>query len=102
MCWQPCRSGYNDDGFTCHRYPHIFGSDTSACPGYDICGVTFARGCSVGPADYHKDGCTCRRDTDIYLQPSSPRGAGTIPIGCAAGKLDSAVATLGRIVRQLA
>lgn len=85
MCVQPCPAGYNDDGLTCHRYAHIFGSDNSACPWYDKCGLVSARGCSVCPEGYNNDGCTCRRDPHIFSQAVTHRGAGTIPIGCAPG-----------------
>jgi hypothetical protein len=44
-----------------------------------------ARGCSVCPAGYNNDGCTCRRDVDIFGKRSQGRGVGTVPNGCAAG-----------------
>ncbi len=84
-CYRRCPAGYNDDGVTCHRVAHIFSSDNSGCPGYDICGLTFAQGCSVCPADYHNDGCTCRRDPHIFGQESRDRGVGTIPNSCTGG-----------------
>ncbi len=72
-CEEPCRAGYNDDGLTCHRPLRIVGADTSQCPWWDACGLTFARGCSRCPAGYINDGCTCRRPPHIYGQPRYER-----------------------------
>jgi hypothetical protein len=90
VCWQQCPAGYNDDGAFCRRDAHIFGSDNSACPWYDVCGVTFARGCSVCPAGYQNDGCTCRRDAHIFAKSSYGRGVGTVPTSCGAGRQNDA------------
>jgi hypothetical protein len=76
VCWENCRAGYHDDGLTCRKDAWIFGSNNSACPWYDICGLTFAKGCSTCPGGFHNDGCTCRRDVDIYGKGAYGRGAG--------------------------
>src|SRR5262249_21910010 len=58
------------------------GPDNSACPWYDRCGVTFARGCSWCPPGYANDACTCRRDASIFAKPNYWRGGGTaLPCG---------------------
>ena len=85
-CWQICPAGYADDGGTCRRDAVIFGSDNSACPWYDKCGLTFARGCSKCPLGYANDGCTCRRDAHIFAKSTINRGAGTTPSFCSGGK----------------
>lgn len=86
VCWQICPAGYHDDGATCRRDAHITGANNSACPWYDKCGLTFAKGCSVCPNGYHNDGCTCRRDVSIIGKSSQGRGVGTVPTGCGGGK----------------
>jgi len=87
LCIEDCPAGYNDDGLFCRRDAHIFGSNNSACPGYDLCGLTFARGCSTCPAGYENDGCTCRRDAHIFPKNSYGRGVGWVPTACAGGKV---------------
>ena len=78
MCYGNCPSGYRNDGLTCFRDAHIFGSDNSACPWYDICGLTFKRGCSKCPGGYSNDGCTCRRDPHAITRPRHNRGVGVV------------------------
>ncbi len=85
VCWQDCPSGYHDDGATCRRDVHIFASDNSACPWWDICGLVGARGCSSCPPGFHNDGCTCRRDVHIFGKQSFGRGVGQIPTSCLSG-----------------
>ena len=85
VCWQVCPDGYNNDGAFCRRDGQIMSSDNSRCPGYDLCGLTFARGCSVCPTGFNNDGCTCRRDPDIFAKSSYGRGVGWVPNACAAG-----------------
>jgi hypothetical protein len=85
VCWQRCPSDHHDDGAFCRRDAHIFGSNNDACPWYDKCGLTFAKGCSVCPAGYHNDGCTCRRDVHIIAKATRGRGVGTVPNGCSPG-----------------
>jgi hypothetical protein len=89
VCWQICPAGFHDDGLTCRKDGSIIGADTSKCPWYDICGLTFAQGCSVCPAGYHDDGCTCRIDPQIFWKSSYGRGVGGLP-GCAAGQEEDA------------
>lgn len=85
VCWQICPPGYSDDGATCRRNGSIIGSNNSACPWYDKCGLVTARGCSVCPAGYNNDGCTCRRDPHIFGKSTHARGAGSVPSACSAG-----------------
>jgi len=85
VCWQICPPGYNDDGATCRRDGSIFGSNNSACPWYDKCGLVTAKGCSVCPAGFNNDGCTCRRDPHIFGKSTHARGVGTPPSACRAG-----------------
>lgn len=86
VCWKQCPSGFHDDGAFCRKDVHIFGSDNGSCPWYDICGLTFAAGCSSCPDGYHNDGCTCRRDAHIFAKDTYGRGVGSIPRDCPAGK----------------
>jgi hypothetical protein len=79
VCLQTCAPGFHDDGLTCREDGSIIGADTSMCPWYDVCGLTFAQGCSHCPAGYHDDGCTCRIDPQIYWKSSYGRGVGSIP-----------------------
>jgi hypothetical protein len=85
VCWQSCPAGFHDDGLTCRKDGSLIAADNSRCPWYDICGLTFARGCSTCPAGYANDGCTCRIDPQIFWKSSYGRGAGSLP-GCAAGQ----------------
>jgi hypothetical protein len=89
VCWQVCPAGYHDDGLTCRKDGSIIAADTSKCPWYDVCGLTFAQGCSVCPAGYHDDGCTCRIDPIIFGKSSYGRGVGS-PLGCHAGLVEDA------------
>ncbi len=81
VCWKDCPAGFHDDGVTCRKDLSIVRSDRHGCPWYDVCGVTFARGCTTCPEGYRNDGCTCVRDARIIGQDAQGRGAGTIP-GC--------------------
>jgi hypothetical protein len=85
VCWQDCPAGYTDDGATCRRDAHIISADNGACPWYDKCGLTFAKGCSTCPSGYTNDGCTCRRDVDIFAKRSYGRGVGS-PMSCEVGQ----------------
>lgn len=80
VCWQSCPPGYHDDGATCRRDLSII-SATRDCPWYDVCGLTFARGCTKCPEGYRNDGCTCVRDVRITAKDTYGRGVGAIP-GC--------------------
>lgn len=84
VCWKRCKSGYHDDGAFCRRDVSIIAADNRACPWYDMCGLTFARGCSTCPGGYVNDGCTCRRDAHIYAKQSYGRGVGQ-PMICRDG-----------------
>jgi hypothetical protein len=84
VCWQDCPPGYDDWGASCNRPGNIIPSNNSACPWYDVCGVTVARGCSVCPPGYADDGCTCRIDPDFFFKSSYGRGVGN-PMSCAPG-----------------
>ncbi|WP_437673225.1 hypothetical protein [Sorangium sp. So ce131] len=86
VCWQSCPSGYTDDGLTCRRDAHIINANNSSCPWYDVCGLTFAKGCSTCPSGYANDGCTCRRDAHIFAKSSYGRGVGSVPTSCGAGQ----------------
>jgi hypothetical protein len=83
ICWQNCPAGYHDDGAFCRRDVKIIGA-TLNCPWYDVCGLTFARGCSTCPEGYINDGCTCRQDVSIFAKDSFGRGVGT-PMSCPQG-----------------
>jgi hypothetical protein len=85
VCWQNCPPGYTDDGAFCRRDVRIIGANTDDCPWYDICGLTFARGCSTCPEGYHNDGCTCRIDADIFAKDNYWRGVGS-PMSCPPNK----------------
>lgn len=84
VCWQRCPSGYRDDGALCRRDVVIIPAERSRCPWYDVCGLTFARGCSQCPAGFINDGCTCRQNAHIFAKASYGRGVGTVPV-CGAG-----------------
>lgn len=89
VCWQSCPGGYTDDGAFCRRDAHITSADNSACPWFDKCGLTFARGCTKCPAGYANDGCTCRIDAHIFAKSTQTRGAGW-PMSCREGYEDDA------------
>jgi hypothetical protein len=86
VCWRRCPPGMHDDGAFCRRDVNIIGSDNSRCPWYDVCGLTFERGCSTCPAGFQNDGCTCRVDAWIFAKESFGRGAGTVPTDCGPGR----------------
>lgn len=89
VCWKPCAAGFTDTGFFCHRDAEIIPIDSSNCPFYDACGLTFAKGCASCPSGFANDGCLCRKDAYIYAQESYTIPAGTIP-GCAADEEEDA------------
>jgi len=94
VCWQRCSSfsepGLVDTGAFCQRNLYITSANNGACPWYDVCGLTFAKGCSTCPdtngngISYINDGCTCRIPPRTYTKDSYGRGAG-VPLGCATG-----------------
>jgi hypothetical protein len=86
VCWQTCPPGYSDDGATCRHDASIISSDNGACPWYDKCGLTFARGCSKCPPGYANDGCTCRIDANIFGKSTYTRGVGSLPTACPGGR----------------
>jgi hypothetical protein len=79
VCWQICPPGYADTGAFCQRDLQIISANNSGCPWYDVCGLTFAPGCSVCPPGYINDGCTCRIPPETLVKSSYGRGAGSIP-----------------------
>jgi hypothetical protein len=83
VCWQNCPGDFADDGAFCRKNGSITSADNQACPWYDKCGLTFAKGCSKCPAGTTNDGCTCRVDPQIWAKASYGRGVGSIPT-CAA------------------
>jgi hypothetical protein len=85
VCWEQCPAGYHDDGAFCRKDVNIISSNHGSCPWYDVCGLTFARGCSTCPPGYKNDGCTCRLDADIFAKKSYGRGAGNL-MSCGGGK----------------
>ena len=86
VCWEQCPAGYHDDGAFCRKDVRIVTADTSECPWYDACGLTFAQGCSECPPRFHNDGCFCRRNAHIFVKQTRGRGVGTIPNECPPGK----------------
>jgi hypothetical protein len=84
VCWENCPEGYSDDGLFCRKNATIIWADNSACPWYDVCGLTFARNCSTCPEGYKNDGCTCRIDAHIFIKSAYGRGVGW-PTNCAEG-----------------
>ena len=80
MCLEYCAPGFTDTGLYCHKDGSIIDADTSACPWYDICSQF--QECSVCPAGYQNDGCTCRIDPIDYPKATYDRGAGWIPTAC--------------------
>jgi len=83
VCWENCKPGYTNDGLTCRKNARIYSSDHSSCPWYDVCGLTFSKGCSNCNAHpgAKNDGCTCRYDVDIYGKSAKGRGVGW-PMSC--------------------
>lgn len=61
-------------------------SSDNKCPWWDACGIAGARGCSTCPPGYANDGCTCRRDPDIFAKKSYGRGGGWVPNACSDGR----------------
>lgn len=86
VCWRRCPAGMHDDGAFCRRDVSIIASNNRACPWYDACGLTFARGCSTCPAGFQNDGCTCRVDAWIFAKESFGRGVGELPTRCPSGQ----------------
>jgi hypothetical protein len=92
MCKSACPPGWRTDPLTCWHDVDIRGADTSNCPGDDKCGTGWldwskskpAKGCSVCPAGYHNDGCTCRIDAQATARTRDV-GIGLAGSGCAAG-----------------
>jgi len=86
VCWQNCPDGYDDTGAFCTRPPSTY----YECPWYDVCGLTFAKGC-LGPCDpgYDMVLCSCYRPMDTIAKQSYGRGSGVLP-GCPATQQESA------------
>jgi len=78
VCWENCPEGYTDIGAFCVIPASVYWN----CPWYDVCGVTFAKGCRGNCSEgYHDVACSCRRDGKTITKKSYGRGAGDIP-GC--------------------
>lgn len=82
-CWERCPDGYTDEKGMCQRAASTINADTSKCPVTDLCGVSSARGCTLCPAGYRNNGCTCRMDANAMAKRSYGRGIGKPP-GCGA------------------
>lgn len=87
VCWRRCPPGMHDDGAFCRRDVQIISANNSSCPWYDLCGLTFARGCSTCPTGFMNDGCTCRIDAWIFAKESYGRGVGRLPTDCGPGRV---------------
>ena len=85
MCYGNCPSGYRNDGLTCFRDARIINAKNGGCPWYDLCGLTFSRGCTKCPSGYHNDGCTCRRDPHLIWRTSYNRGVGVAMVSYSRG-----------------
>ena len=79
VCWQTCASDFTDTGAFCQRDTSIVSANTSKCPWYNKCGL--GSSCSKCPSGYSNDGCTCRRDAQMFYKGSYGRGAGS-PMSC--------------------
>lgn len=85
VCWSYCPSGWRDDGALCNnRGGWTKAADNSDCPWYDVCGLTFARGCSncnkyPGTSNH---GCTCHKWMEVRAKKTYGRGVGK-PLQCA-------------------
>jgi len=86
VCWEDCPPGFKDIGALCTLPVDIYFD----CPWYDICGLTFAKGCRKPcKPGYHNDGCSCRRPTQTHAKKSYGRGFGHFP-GCVPPKVEDA------------
>lgn len=89
VCWSKCPSGWRDDGALCNnRGGWTRGADVSKCPWYDICGLTFSRGCSncnryPGTSNH---GCTCHKTMQVRAKKTYGRGVGK-PLQCASNEV---------------
>jgi len=76
VCWGTCPPEYNDIGALCSIPP----SSYYQCPWYDVCGLTFAKGCLGQCADgYEMVLCSCYRPGKTIPKPSYDRGMGVVP-----------------------
>lgn len=84
VCWSYCPEGWRDDGALCNnRGGWTAAADNSKCPWYDICGLTFSRGCSncdkyPGTSNH---GCTCHKWMKVIAKKTYGRGIGK-PLTC--------------------
>lgn len=91
VCWGSCPSGWRDDGALCNnRGGWTRGADNSRCPWYDVCGLTFSRGCSncnkyPGTSNH---GCTCHMTMKVVAKKSYGRGVGK-PLQCSGNEYQS-------------
>jgi len=68
--------------------PSLSWGDNSACPGYDKCGLTFAKGCVKCPVGMNTDGCICSGG-QVIAKKSYGRGAGSL-MTCPPDKVEDA------------
>ncbi|KAL6072097.1 Pyridine nucleotide-disulfide oxidoreductase domain-containing 2 [Balamuthia mandrillaris] len=85
VCWQACPADkYTDTGAFCQ--PKTQWGDSSACPWYDKCGLTFKKGCVRCPSGMEAQGCVCHfPGTSLFAKKTYGRGVGKEMI-CSAGK----------------
>jgi len=77
VCWGTCPPGYNDIGALCSFPPSTY----YQCPWYDVCGLTFAKGCLGQCADgYDMVLCSCYRPGKTIAKQSYGRGVGKMPV----------------------
>lgn len=86
VCWQQCASPYVDTGAFCQE--KIIWGDNKACKSYDLCGLTFDKGCVKCPAGFETHGCLCTSGK-TFAKASYGRGAGT-PMSCPARLVNDA------------
>lgn len=74
MCWEQCKSNYEDHGVTCFRNTHVY---SKGC----CCTIFSLDCCNSCNSTYIDDGCTCRRNLEVYIKKSYFRSLG-LPMGC--------------------
>jgi len=78
VCWENCPAGFKDIGPICRLSSESY----YPCPWYDICGLTFAKGCLQCSRDgFKRSGCGCKIPGKTTVKKSYGRGFGSFP-GC--------------------